>query len=265
MIHPFRISDTYRSICPTSTQHTLVCTHLPFAMSEVLLPAAWRNQNSRCMSINCSCHDYLGCTIHVPPYLYGIIDLSFRGLLMVCFTEHEIDHNLGDNGHLAISKRFNAIANGACRRDSRIQSVSFLGAVSHIGNEAFSCCRNLKRVEFPDSLTFIGEYAFSSCELYTLTIPGGVKVISRNAFSNCRLLQLVTIQDGVESIASQAFADCGRPLRINVPSSVMHIADDAFCCIQSIHPKSIPVEICASPNTTGHVWALKHPNTATAV
>ena len=184
---------------------------------------------------------------------------------MACFTKYEIDHNLGNDGHLTIPEQFNAIADDACRGDSRIRSVSFLGAVSYIGNEAFSCCCNLKRAEFPESLTFIGEYAFSSCELYTLTIPGGVKVISRNAFSNCRLLQLVTIEDGVESIASQAFADCGRPLRIYVPSSIMRIADDAFSCIQNIHPKSIPVQICAAPNTAGHIWALKHPNTATAV
>ena len=61
----------------------------------------------------------------------------------------------------------------------------------------------------PNSVTSIGEYAFSHCtSLTSVTIPDSVTSIGDWAFSHCTSLTSVTISDSVTSIGEYAFYDC---------------------------------------------------------
>ena len=61
----------------------------------------------------------------------------------------------------------------------------------------------------PNSVTSIGEYAFSHCtSLTSVTIPNSVTSIGEHAFSDCTSLTSVTIPDSVTSIGEYAFYDC---------------------------------------------------------
>ena len=61
----------------------------------------------------------------------------------------------------------------------------------------------------PNSVTSIGEYAFSHCtSLTSVTIPNSVTSIGEHAFSYCTSLTSVTIPDSVTSIGEYAFYDC---------------------------------------------------------
>lgn len=184
---------------------------------------------------------------------------------MNAFTAEDIERCLSDNGCLAIPTQFTTIADCAGRANCHIRSITFLGPISQIGSEAFSCCSNLERIDLPASLETMGEYAFSSCNIKELFIPGSLAVIPPNAFSYCTSLNQITLECGIRSISSQAFADCGRPLRICIPSSVTSIADNAFDSVLLPFSNFKPVEICASPGTFGETWARQHPNVATAV
>lgn len=85
--------------------------------------------------------------------------------------------------------------------------MSIPNSVTSIGNEAFSFCTNLTRVDFMN-VTSIGNSAFSACEnLETINsigqiyLPDGLVSIGENAFNGCR--------KPTSLIGSQAFFNLG--------------------------------------------------------
>ena len=67
--------------------------------------------------------------------------------------------------------------------------------------------KTAKTFTIPDSVTSIGQSAFSHCSsLSSVTIPDSVTVIGDSAFYYCRSLTSVIIPDSVTSIGSYAFA-----------------------------------------------------------
>ena len=89
-------------------------------------------------------------------------------------------------------------------------------AVQSLPYEVFGWIEALKEVILPNTLTEIGNYAFSGCTgLTSITIPEGVTSIGEYAFSGCNSLESVTIPQSVSSIGNRAFADCTGTLYIN--------------------------------------------------
>lgn len=74
---------------------------------------------------------------------------------------------------------------------------------------AVLCCKSLTSVTIPNSVTTIGEYAFSGCSALTsVTIPNSVTTIDRAAFEDCTDLQKVYIGNSVKAIGEYAFKYC---------------------------------------------------------
>ena len=93
--------------------------------------------------------------------------------------------------------------------DSNLTSVIIPDSVTSIGDHAFSDCGSLTSVIIPDGVTSIGDSTFSRCSsLISVIIPDSVKSIGDYAFSSCGSLTSVIIPDGVTSIGSYAFDGC---------------------------------------------------------
>ncbi len=114
-------------------------------------------------------------------------------------------------------------------------------SVTSIGDSAFSDCKSLTSVTIPDSVTSIGEYAFSDCKsLTSVTIPDSVTSIGDYAFYHCESLTSVTIPDGVTSIGDSAFRYCTSLTSVTIPDSVTSIGDYAFYRCESLTSVTIP-------------------------
>ena len=128
-----------------------------------------------------------------------------------------------------------------------IPSTIFYGGkeypVSHIGNRAFMDCSELISIDIPNSITSIGESAFSSSGLTSITIPNSVKTIGRFAFQGCQNLKSIVIPNGVTSIKSGTFGWCTGLTSIKIPRSVTTIEDKAFIKCTGLTSVDIPSSV----------------------
>ena len=92
------------------------------------------------------------------------------------------------------------------------------------------CCLNSKVTEYtiPNTVKKIGDYAFTDCDLESITIPNSVTTIGYDAFYRCWYLTSVTLPDSLTEIGDYAFAHCGNLKTVIMPESVVKIEESAF-------------------------------------
>lgn len=74
----------------------------------------------------------------------------------------------------------------------------------------------------------IGDGAFASTNITSISIPNTVTDIKTHAFSECYMLQSVEIPNSVENIGSNSFYCCVSLTRVNIPNSVINIGGGVF-------------------------------------
>lgn len=115
---------------------------------------------------------------------------------------------------------------------SFITSVTIPDSVTFIGNYAFTECKNLTNVTIPDSVISLGSGAFESCtSLTNAVIPDSITKIEDITFGYCYSLTSVTIPDSVTKIVHNAFYSCSSLENITIPDSVTSIGENAFYAV----------------------------------
>ena len=89
-------------------------------------------------------------------------------------------------------------------------SFTIPNGVVSISDWALWGCDRLANVVIPDTVTSIGEHAFSAwnSSLTSIIIPDGVTTIGEYAFSDCKKLTNVVIGKGVTNIGKWSFSRC---------------------------------------------------------
>ncbi len=107
---------------------------------------------------------------------------------------------------------------------------------SGAGANAFDNCNGLTNVMIGNSVTNIGDAAFSYCgsRLTSLTIPDSVINIGNSAFAYSTGLTNVTIGNSVTNIGDAAFSYAGRLTSLTIPDSVINIGNAAFYNCKSL-------------------------------
>lgn len=106
-----------------------------------------------------------------------------------------------------------------------LQTLTVHDGVEEIGDETFKGCYKLAQVELPSSLKRIGNKAFYSTAIASLTTPAS---IGESAFENCYNLTSVTLLDGAEYVGPRAFRYDAALTEFTAGRSLKSIGDYAF-------------------------------------
>ena len=198
------ISDGVTSIGSSMFQHCI-------SLTSVTIPDSVTSIGSFAFS---SCSSLTSVTI--PNSVTSISSYAFYGcssLTELIVSENNSVYKSYENCiYTKDGKTLIAVAGG-------VTSVVIPDSVTSIGNGAFSGC-NLTSVTIPNSVTSIDSYAFEDCiRLTSVTIPDSVTSISSYAFSGCISLTSVTIPDSVTSIGGAAFNHCSSLTTVNYKGS----------------------------------------------
>ena len=152
-------------------------------------------------------------SVTIPDSVTSIGDQAFSGcsgLTSVHITDlaRWCGISFGDYGANPLYCAHDLYLNGA-----KVTTLTIPNSVTSIGESAFSHCSSLTSVTIPDSVTNIASSAFSGCSgLTSVTIGNGVTSIGHGAFGGCSGLTSVTIGNGVTSIGDYAFDGCSESL-----------------------------------------------------
>ncbi len=193
-----------------------------------------------------------------------------------------------DGFELVVPARITSIGAGAFNFDtveSTLYGLSFEDGsiLASIGDRAFYGCKYIEEVSLPETVTYIGESAFSGCDLRKVVIPSKVsflgsfafekntelaevdirtdKIIDKNynrygVFLGCRIGK-ITLCDSMPYIPNGLFDNCGmkKDTSVVIPSSVTSIHQNAFgSCknLTDIYMGSIVKEMVEDPFSYGY-------------
>ncbi len=99
--------------------------------------------------------------------------------------------------------------------------------VTKIGAHVFEMLQ-MEEIQIPESVTEIGNYAFSTCRSLTqVKIPEKAKTIGENAFANCSALASVEFEGTQKSLGKNSFRDCSSLTSVDL-TGVKNIGVYAF-------------------------------------
>ena len=143
-------------------------------------------------------------------------------------------------------------------------------SVTAIGEWAFSYCDSLTSVTIGSSVTSIGDLAFRGCKVLTsVDIPNNVTTIGEWTFAFCNSLSSVTLGNGVTTIGEKAFTSCKSLFSINIPNSVTSIGDQAFYLCDSLTSVTLGNSVTSIESSTfcgcKSLSSINIPNSVTSI
>ncbi len=179
--------------------------------------------------------------------------------------------------------------------NENITSVKIGYGVESIGIIAFYECSSLTSIRIPNSVTSIGDRAFSNTGYYnnennwengvlyigkylieakseisgSYAIKDGTLCIGGGAFSDCESLTSITIPNSVTSIVDSVFDYCTSLTSITIPDSVTSIGNGAFRYCSSLTSITIPNSVTSiGSHAFDHCESLTSitiPNSVTSI
>lgn len=124
---------------------------------------------------------------------------------------------------------------------SSVKRIIIPEGVEEIEPGTFSDSISIQNVLLPESITYIGNAAFSHCEgLTDIALTGGIKELRGGTFSGCISLETAELPEGLTYIGQQTFGGCTSLEKIVLPSTVTDIETYAFSECTNLSEISLP-------------------------
>ena len=164
-------------------------------------------------------------------YSSNVKDELLKGEWEIVFVQKENEDNVVDGSFAPAS---DVVA--------RLVSVVIPDSVTSIGNEAFSGCTKLTAVTLPGTVTSIGRDAFLGCTKL-LQKENGVSYVDKWAIDCDTSVNEVTLRSGTVGIGDYAFYDCKGLLSVSIVGGVTDIGDYAFYGCTELTSATIPASV----------------------
>ena len=129
----------------------------------------------------------------------------------------------------------------ACRDLKKLTKLIMPDTIKFIGNYAFNSCENLAEIKFSNQLMSIGDCAFSECLALTeIELPDSVNRLGEKAFAYCDGLQSVSLSSSLDSISLRCFAGCDNLVRVDMGESLTTIGESAFSNCDNLESIDFP-------------------------
>ena len=110
----------------------------------------------------------------------------------------------------------------------------------------YALFRGVEEYVIPQGVRTIQDYAFNGMNLKRITIPDSVIFLGQYAFADCRLLDNVILPPRVDKIRKATFLNCASLSKVKLAKAIFRIESNAFTgtAIQNIElpHKNLPIE-----------------------
>ncbi len=175
-------------------------------------------------------------TVALPEGLVSIGDNAFNSnkLKAVSLPDSVTEMKPGafsanDITEMKLSKGLTKLESGVFSSNIHLTHVELPETITEIGDYAFSGDR-IASIVIPKSVIKIGKSAFKLHRMTEITIPGNVKEIGDSAFEGTYkaiTMKKVVLEEGIEKIGSLAFR-MGYLEEVVIPKSITAVAPEAF-------------------------------------
>ena len=114
-------------------------------------------------------------------------------------------------------------------RGCNIISLTIPDGVTSIETGAFFLCKNLECIHLPNSLTEIGNFAFSECKkMISISIPDSVCTIGKGTFMCCKQLEFLRIPMSTKEIQDRTFFLCEKLDTVIFHKNIRTVGESVF-------------------------------------
>ena len=131
---------------------------------------------------------------------------------------------------IIISESVERIEQYGFHYSKNLKNFTMPDSVTYVGKAAFSSCVSLESIQLSNNLTGeLPEDMFNGCKaLITIQLPSGITAIGDEAFYECTSLTGIVLHEGIEEIGESAFHYCGKLVSVTLPNTLKTIKARAF-------------------------------------